>query len=71
MNAESPHKWWSTLQSAVFGLSSSLTLLVGRGGGLVCESVGKADMHSDHFDGKQSRESVDLTVTCLLCLQVE
>ena len=28
MNAQSPHKW-STLESAVFGLSSALLLLVG------------------------------------------
>ena len=31
---------------------------------MVCESVGKADLLSDHFDGKQSRESVDLPLTC-------
>ena len=31
----------------------------------MCESVGKADLLSDHFDGKQSRESVDLPLTCL------
>ena len=30
----------------------------------MCESVGKADLLSDHFDSKQSRESVDLLVTC-------
>ena len=29
----------------------------------MCESVGKADLLSDHFDSKQSRESVDLLVT--------
>ena len=65
--------------SYVFGLSSSLPPLVGGGGGLVCESVGKTELLSDHFDGKQSRESVDLPLTCrvylsvsyLLCLQVE
>ena len=39
-------------------------LLVSGGGGLMCESVGKADLLSDHFDGKQSRESVDLPLTC-------
>ena len=50
--------------SAVFGLSSPLPSLVGGGGGLVCESVGKADQLLDHFDGKQSRESVDLQLTC-------
>ena len=60
MNALSPQKWWSARKSAVFGLSSSLLPLVGGGGGLVCESVGKADLLSDYFDGKQSRESVDL-----------
>ena len=30
----------------------------------MCESVGKAHLLSDHFDSKQSRESVDLLVTC-------
>ena len=38
--------------------------LVGVGGGLVCESIAKADLLSDHFDSKQSRESVDLPPTC-------
>ena len=28
MNVQSPHKWWSTLKSAVFGSSSSLPPLV-------------------------------------------
>ena len=39
-NAQSPHKWWSTVKSIVFGLSSSLPPHVGGGGGLVCKSVG-------------------------------
>ena len=52
--------------SAVFGLSLSLPPLVSEGGGLVCESVGKADLLSDHFDSKQSREAVDLLLTCHL-----
>ena len=30
----------------------------------MCESVGKADLLSDHFDSKQSREAVDLQLTC-------
>ena len=64
MNGQSPHKWWSTLKSAVFGSSSSLPPLVSEGGGLVCESVGKADLLSDHFVSKQSREAVDLPLTC-------
>ena len=64
MNVQSPHKWWSTLKSAVFGSGSSLPPLVSEGSGLVCESVRKADLLSDHFDSKQSREAVDLPLTC-------
>ena len=40
----------------VFGTNSSSSPL--------CESVGKADLLSDHFDSKQSREAVDLPLTC-------
>ena len=50
MNAQSPHKCWSTLKSAVFGLSSPLPPVAGGGGGLVWESVGKVDLLSEHFD---------------------
>ena len=64
MNVQSPHKWWSTLKSAVFGTSSPLPPLASEGGGLVCESVGKADLLSDNFDSKQSREAIDLRLTC-------
>ena len=38
--------------------------LVREGGGVVCESVDKADLLSDHFDSRQSREAVDLPLTC-------
>ena len=38
--------------------------LVSEGGALVCELVGKDDLLSDHFDSKQSREAVDLPLTC-------
>ena len=44
MNNQAPHKWWSTFKSAVFGTSSSLPPLVSAGGGLVCQSIGKADL---------------------------
>ena len=64
MNVLSPHKWWSTLKSAVFGTSAALPPLVSEGGELVCESVSKADLLSDHFDSKQSREAVGLPFTC-------
>ena len=53
MNVQSPYKWWSTLKSAMFCSSLSLPPLVSEGGGVVCESNGKADLLSDHFDSKQ------------------
>ena len=64
MNVQSLHKWRSILKSAVFGTSSSLPSFVKESGGLVSESVDKADLLSDHFDSKQSREAVDLPLTC-------
>ena len=64
MNVQSPHKWWSAIKSAVFGSSSSLPSLSSEGGGLVCESVGDTDLLLDHFGSKQSREAVDLPLTC-------
>ena len=66
MNAQCPHKWWSTLKLAVFVSSSDLSLppLIGDCGDLVCELVGKADTLLVHFDGKQSRDRVDLPSTC-------
>ena len=54
----------------MFGLSSPLPPLVGGGVGKACESVGKVDLPSDHFGGKQSRESVDLLLTCHLSLRL-
>ena len=48
----------------MLGLSSSLPPLVGGGDELLWESVGKADLLSDNFDTKQSRESCDLPLTC-------
>ena len=39
--------------------------LISEGGGLLCELVDKADLLSDHFDSKQSRESVGLLLIVL------
>ena len=64
MNVQSPNRWWFTPKSAVFGSSSSLPPVVSGGGGLVYESVGKADLLSENFDSKRSRESVDLPLNC-------
>ena len=38
-NDKFPHKWWSTLKPALFGMSSSLNPLAGGGGGLVYEPL--------------------------------
>ena len=51
-------------KSVVFGSSLSLLPLVSEGGGLTCESVGKAVLLSDHFGSKQFRKAVNLLLTC-------
>ena len=48
----------------MFSTSLSLPPFVSEGGGLVCEFIGKADLLSDHFDSKQSRESVGQPLAC-------
>ena len=59
MNVQSPHKWWYTFKSAVFGTSSSLCVV-----DWCVSPLLKADLLSDHFDSKQSWEAVDLLLTC-------
>ena len=54
MNVHSSHRYW---------LELVIASACWWGGGLVCESFRKADLLSDHFDSKQSRES-DLLFTC-------
>ena len=63
MNAQSPKKGLSTLKSALFGSSSSSPPIIGVGGGLVCDSVCKADLLPDHFGSKQFGESVQQITT--------
>ena len=55
---------WSRLCSA------QVLPIIGAGGGLVCESVGKADMLSAYFDSKQSMDPVDLPSTIAIRLPV-
>ena len=63
MNAQCPHKWWSILKSAVLAQGRIRLFLLLLGTVMVCESVGKADVMSAYFDGKQSRDPVDLPST--------
>ena len=62
--SHSAHKWWSVLKESVFGADSSIPPLVGPGGGLIVDARDKSEMLSRHFDGKQSRTTVDLPATC-------
>ena len=67
INAKCPHRVGLLFyQLQVFGSTSPLIPLIGVSGGLVCESEGKEDLLSDHFDSKQSRYSVDLLLSCHL-----
>ena len=65
MNVQSPHKWWSTFKSVcsarVHHWPHSLVRVVDW---YVYDSVGKADLLSDHFDSNQSRPAFDLPLTC-------
>ena len=56
------------VHSKVCGVRLEFVIASARyeGGRLVCESVGMADLLSDHFDSKQSREAVNLPLTCHL-----
>ena len=64
LNAQSSHKWWSTLKSAVFGADSTLPPLIGVGGGLVCDPEAKAVLLANYFDSKQARDGITLPSTC-------
>ena len=64
MKVQSSHKCWFALKSAVLGSTPSMPPLVEGCVELVCKLVGKDDLLSDHFNSRQSRESVDLPLTC-------
>ena len=59
-DSSNPHKWWSTLKSALFGSSPSLPPLLSEGGELVTSPKGKADLLMAHFDSKLSQTQIQL-----------
>ena len=63
-NASQPHKWWSSLKSAVFGVDTSIPPLLNPDGSVTSSLNAKAELLSSVFDGKQSRQSIDLPPTC-------
>ena len=52
------------MKDAVFGARSSIPPLVGNGGALVSDSVGKADLFLRHFDEKQSCDRIQIPQSC-------
>ena len=61
-----PHKWWQTLKDTVFGKCSTSPPLTRPGGEIVTHPREKADLLSNFFDSKQSRDVVDLPATCYI-----
>ena len=63
-SATNPHKWWKTLQASLFGSAPTIPPLLSDRGALLGEPIAKANLLSDHFDRKQSRDIVELPATC-------
>ena len=59
-----PHKWWSTLKSALFGSESSVPALLKPSGSVTHCPKEKAVLLADVFDSKQSSEELTLPDSC-------
>ena len=59
-----PHKWWTTLKTALFGADSTMPPLRKADGSITYCSKEKADLLAEIFDKKQSNESIILPPTC-------
>ena len=66
-NAPNPRRWWPTVKTAVFSVSSSLPPLLDRGGRLVWSADEKTPLFSAHFDAKQFRSSFQQPYSCARC----
>ena len=60
----SANAWWRTLKGHVFGAESGIPPLSSPGGALVSDQAGKAEQLSTWFDSKQSRDIIELPLTC-------
>ena len=63
-STDQPHKFWSTLKSALFGVDSSMPPLLKADGSVAHCPKEKANLLAGIFDRKQSNECVDLPPTC-------
>ena len=62
--ASQPHKWWSTLKSATLGTKPSIPPLNTSTGVLESDPKKKAKLLKDSFSAKQSRNVLNLPLTC-------
>ena len=59
-----PHKWWSTLKSALFGMDSSVPPLLRPDGCVTHCPKEMATLLADVFDSKQSNEKLTMPHSC-------
>ena len=59
-----PWKWWSTVETEVFGASSSLAPLVNKEGKLIWSADEKVSLFLTHFDVKLCRDSYQQPYSC-------
>ena len=64
LGATQPHKWWSTLKSALFGVDDGMPPLLKPDGSLTHCPKEKASLLANVFDGKQSDEVLTLPQSC-------
>ena len=63
-NTVQPHKWWTTLKDALFGVDSSVPPLVKPDGCITHCPIEKATLFADVFDSKQSNEKLSIPLSC-------
>ena len=63
-STDQPHKFWSTLKSALFGVDSSMPPLLKADGSVAHCPKEKANLLAEMFERKQSNEHVDLPPIC-------
>ena len=62
-DAQNPHSWWKVLKETLFGKSSDTPPILSNGE-MISHPQQKAELLSQYFDGKQSRDVINLPPTC-------
>ena len=63
-DCDQPHKWWDTLKTSLFGVSSSMPPLITSNGTVTNSPQERCELLSDVFRSKQSDQILDLPPTC-------